>query len=126
MDITKDGKIFLKKNLGNEFLKYTNPYLILVVDIKHNSKELIKTEIWFRIDTRNQQIPPLRYNFDMLNDQVDEKNFNGTFSLRIGQFQLDGNVFPSDRYTLRTADQNLTLDDEGNLFIPNQILARNL
>lgn len=126
LDITKDGKIFLIQNLGNKFLKYTNPYLILMVDIKHKSDVVKKTEIWFKIDTSNQQIPALRYNFDALNDQVDETNFNGTFKIRIGQFELDRNSFPSDRYALRTVDQNLTLDDEGNLFIPNQILSRNL
>lgn len=125
LDITKDGKIFLKKTLGNEFLKYTNPYLKFKVNMKQNADKVRKTDIWFKIDIRNQQVPPLRYDFDKLNDSIDQYFLDGTSNLRLGQFQLDKNTYPPNRYVLRAVNQDVTLDDNGNLFIPNEILSSN-
>ncbi|RNA43047.1 hypothetical protein BpHYR1_042911 [Brachionus plicatilis] len=121
LDVSKDGKIILKQKLGNEFLKYTNPYLELKVNIKQDPDNVSAKEIWFKIDTSNQQKPPLRYDFDRFNDPVGQYYFNGTSNTRLGQFQVDRNIYPSEKFSLRAEDQKVTLDNDGNLFIPNNL-----
>lgn len=48
------------------------------------------------------------------------------FFIKIGKFELDPAQFPKDRFDLRLKAGNVSLDDEGNLFIGDDPLKGNV
>jgi hypothetical protein len=108
----------MKKLFSEDILKYVNPYItfqVSVEDVTKAGRALTKTftfrvddsgEIWYPMDRfkagTNVNSPTLQF------AQESE------LYIKIGD---EGDPFPPDKYDILVQSGNVTLDDDGNLFI---------
>jgi hypothetical protein len=112
----------LKSKLDTSLLKYYYPKLRVKVGVRDLAEDDREIERFFRfsINDTGQPLPNLRFrpSFEIIPIfQFAQSVQEAEFLIKLGQFELNQTVFPPDQYDLRLKAGNVTLDDEGNLFI---------
>ncbi len=121
LKVTTAGVLFLKNKLDTSLLKYVTPIIPVNVRVADRQEKNRDVEKSFRInvDTKDQKLflPPIRYKF--VKDFAPWMQFaqDSAFFIKLGNFEIDKNLFPLDRFDLKVKANNVTLDDDGNLFI---------
>ena len=111
----------MKNQLDKTFLKYINPKINLKIRIvdKFDIERIIEKPFRLNIDLSNQSLilPPVRYkSLDELSSMIQFAQ-DSEFFIKLGEFNVDKDLFTIDKYDLRLKASNVTLDEEGNLFI---------
>ncbi len=119
--MTPDGALYLKNKLDTSFLKYINPkfYIQVFCLDKNDTTRKLEKKFTVYVDLEGQKLflPPIRYrSVDQLTPMIQFAQ-DSEFFIKLGDFQVDQDLFPLDRYDLKIAAKNVTLDDEGNLFM---------
>ena len=122
--ILANGNVFLKKTLDKKVLKYIEPKLKLYVKVidKYDSERDIDKVFQFKINSAGQELPPLVFKTATFKTLTPQFTQDGEFYFKIGQFKLNETVYPSSQFNLRLNFDNLTLDNENNLFLSEYIL----
>ena len=103
-------------------LKYVNPKLFVTVKVTDSQENDRDIQVKFRIniDIDNQEVPkpPIRYKaLDVIGGTMMQFAQDSAFFIKLGNFETDKDIFPLDRYDLKVKANNVTLDDNGNLFM---------
>lgn len=120
--ITPNGSLYVKRNLDDRsLLKYVNPKIRLIVrvDDKLEPGRNITREFRLSVDLSGQTllVPPVRYRALEQLDPVMQFAQDSAYYIKLGNFEIDQDVFPLDKFDLRVSAKNVTLDDLGNLYI---------
>jgi hypothetical protein len=113
--------LYLKNKLDTSLLKYVTPIIPVHVKVVDKTEKNRDTEKTFRlsVDTKDQKsfLPPIRYK--NVKDFAPWMQFaqDSAFFIKLGNFEIDKNLFPLDRFDLKVKANNVTLDDDGNLFM---------
>jgi hypothetical protein len=114
--------------LNTSLLKYFYPNLRIYVNVSdlNEAGRGIRRKFKFNINATGKQLPPLRFKPVLELRPVVRFAQDNEFFIKIGKFELDPNEFPADRFDLRLKAGNVSLDNEGNLFIGEDPLQSKL
>lgn len=117
--MSKIGIIRIKRKLDITLLKYYYPKLRIrvgVTDLTEPGRDISRV-FRFSINDTGQPLPSLRFRPDFELIPIFQFAQQAEFLIKLGQFELNSTTYPLDRYDLRLTAGNVTLDDQGNLFI---------
>ena len=111
--------IRIRRKLETSLLKYYFPKLKVtaaVADLMEAGRD-IQRMFRFNINDTNQPLPPLRFRPDFQLIPIFQFAQQAEFLIKLGQFELNSTTYPPDRFDIRLAAGNVTIDDQGNLYI---------
>jgi hypothetical protein len=114
--------MYLRNKLDISLLKYITPVIWVDVRVADRLEKGRETQRQFRVvvDTSEQLLffPPVRYRFlkNLASPWIQFAQ-ESAFFIKLGNFEIDKNLFPLDRFDLKVKANNVTLDDDGNLFM---------
>lgn len=109
----------MKQPFDRSLLKYLNAKISIKVKVNDRSvpgREIEKV-FKFIVNSTAEEGPPLRFKAEDFISPILQFAQESELFIKLGQFQLNQSIFPSDRFDLRLKTGNVSLDDEGNLFI---------
>lgn len=118
-----DDQLVLKRKFDKSLLKYVKPKINVFVKVrdKEADERSIVRKFTVRVDESGEQLPPVR--FRSVEDQQSPIYIkyaqDSEVLIKLGTIELNPDTFPPGDFDVRlNTGKNVSLDDQGNLFMP--------